>query len=170
MWSAVYEKGIVRNKGRNELIAKIAKQAPKPSIIFVENILQKVNLIKLCVKEGVIVIGVDGKDDHYTRQRKVDDLRSGDTEVLVSTTVFQEGVDVPELRCVIIAAGKSSTVAAIQRRGRGTRPSTGKDSFELYDIFDTGQHWLEKHSNIRREAYEDEGDRVTLLEAEYLEK
>ena len=81
--------------------------------------------------------------------------------MLICSKIFQEGTDIPELRSVVIASGGKSVIEAVQKIGRGMRMSKGKgDSFEVWDIWDTGRKMLAKHAKSRRKAYTDEGYEV----------
>lgn len=101
---------------------------------------------------------------HTTEQREaaIEQLVAGRLEVLVCSVIFQEGVDVPALRSVVIAAGGQSTIAAIQRVGRGLRKSEGKTSCVVWEVLDRGQRWLEAHARARRLAYQAEGYEVRV--------
>ena len=98
-------------------------------------------------------------------------LRSGQIGTLVSTPIYRQGVDIPEIKTVINAAGGKATIDVIQKVGRGSRilqpDGSKKETFEVYDIKDVGCgcrgelhkscEWLHKHSTERRKAYEKYG-------------
>jgi superfamily II DNA or RNA helicase len=111
---------------------------------------------------GINVELVDGKHATGARKTYIEALERGDLDVLICTVIFQEGVDIPDLQSVIIATGGASSIAAIQRMGRGMRKVAGKTTFEVWDIMDTGDKWLEKHSRERGRAYLDEGHEVRV--------
>jgi superfamily II DNA or RNA helicase len=74
------------------------------------------------------------------------------------------------LRSVINAAGGKSTIATLQRAGRGMRVDRdiagnvkdGGDEFEVWDIYDRGNAWLEKHAKARVKSYQIEGHEVLI--------
>jgi superfamily II DNA or RNA helicase len=101
--------------------------------------------------------------------RAVRQLVNGTVGTLVSTPIFRQGVDIPEIATVIQASGGKAVVDIIQKVGRGSRrhmkDGTTKDNFYVFDVLDRGcgcqgkqQHkgcqWLEKHSQERKQAYE----------------
>ncbi len=92
-------------------------------------------------------------------------LVRGDLDVLIASVIFNEGIDIPELRSVVIAAGGQSIIAALQRIGRGMRTAHGKDEFEVYDIYDSGNKWMEKHTKARLGAYRGEEFEVKMESA-----
>jgi superfamily II DNA or RNA helicase len=170
-WQAVYHDLIVGNRARNELLADIAVKAAKPSLMFVEEHSHGLRLQKLMEKRGLKVDFAEGTQWLDTRQRKIKHLVDGDVDVLLSTVIFQEGIDIPSLRSVIVSNGKKSVVAAIQRIGRGMRvdKDTGKTEFEVWDILDRGHKWLTDHALERRKAYESAGHEPIDLGREKLE-
>ena len=101
---------------------------------------------------------------HTTEQREaaIAQLVDGRIDVLVCSVIFQEGVDIPALRSVVIAAGGQSSIAAIQRVGRGLRKAEGKTSCVVWEVNDRGQRWLEAHARARRLAYQAEGYEVRV--------
>jgi superfamily II DNA or RNA helicase len=89
------------------------------------------------------------KDRHHIVER----MKNGTLDIVVSSSVFNEGMDAPNLRTVIDATGQSSWIASIQEPGRGTRPFEGKDTFKMYDFNDVGNKWFEAHTAQRFAAY-----------------
>jgi superfamily II DNA or RNA helicase len=89
-------------------------------------------------------------------------LNNGDDDLLVATNIFNEGVDIPELKSVVIAAGGSSSIQALQRIGRGMRRTDSKSRFYVYDLLDSGQRWMERHAKARQRAYRSEGHTVNV--------
>lgn len=163
-WREVYDALIVHSKGRNQVITDIAKIARKPSMLFVDEVAQGNELRDLIEDAGVRVGFTQGRDWKEKRLDKVAELVGGDLDVLITTPMFQEGIDIPKLKSVINGAGKQSAVAAIQRMGRGMRTcADGDDRFEMWDVLDHGHRWLQDHANERRAAYESEGFNVEVL-------
>lgn len=77
---------------------------------------------------GIPAMHVDGETDEHVRADALRRLASGQLRVLTNVALFAEGVDVPEVECVIVARGVASEAAWIQMLGRALRPSvtTGK--------------------------------------------
>lgn len=72
-------------------------------------------------------------------------------------TVFGEGVDIPALDTVIMAAGGRSKRLVVQRVGRALRPHEGKGRAKIIDFIDDDQDGvLSRHSRARRAVYESE--------------
>jgi superfamily II DNA or RNA helicase len=182
-WQATYKNDVVRSADRNAVVVRCAKQAEYPALVFVKDISHGKNLTKLLGQAGIKAEFVWG--DHSTEYRTslLRRLSGGHLDVLVCSTVFNEGVDIPDLRSVVIAAGGKSAIAAIQRIGRGMRVVPGKSTFQVFDIMDVGCgcadiakqygsgdvgthpgcRWLEKHSKARVQAYQNEGFKTSSM-------
>lgn len=162
-WAKVYRERVVRSAARNDLVASIARVAARPSLLFVQQIAHGRALAKKLTALGIRATFAEGMHSVEHRTRLIRRLVDGEIDMLVCTVIFQEGVDIPELRSVVVATGGASSIAAIQRMGRGMRVAEGKSTFEVWDILDVGPRWLEKHSAARRKAYAAEGHAVTAL-------
>jgi superfamily II DNA or RNA helicase len=177
-WHSTYARLVERDEGRNAVVLAAAKLAPKPSLLFVKGIDHGKKLSKLLWKAGVKNEFVWGEHSTEYRNALVRRLENGSLDMLVCSTVFNEGVDIPCLASCVIAAGGKSTIAAIQRVGRALRVAPGKSaSVDIYDVFEegcgcaqvakewgtgtVGQHpgckWLERHAKERKRSYETEG-------------
>lgn len=70
----------------------------------------------------------DGSDgmSQSEQQEAITRFKNGETEVLVSTSVAEEGLDIPEVDLVLFYEPVSTAIRTIQRRGRTGRQATGK--------------------------------------------
>jgi len=159
-WRVVYNDFVVHSKERNDVLAKMAVLADKPCLMFVDEYAHGLNLQREMEARGLRVGFVHGGHSLEMRQSKIKRLIQDQVDVLLCTVIFQEGIDIPELRSVINAAGKASVVAALQRIGRGMRVSAGKTRFQVWDVWDQGQKWLQEHAKERYQAYRDAGHDV----------
>ncbi len=87
------------------------------------------------------------------RDARIADLRTGKLDVLIATSLADEGLDVPELDCAVLGSGGKDGGKAKQRSGRTTRPE-GKQAV-VFDVVDSG-HLLRAHWAKRRKAYVEE--------------
>ena len=159
-WQDIYKEGVTENDKRNVLIVEAVKQTPKPALVFVQHVDHGHRLMRLIHKAGMNAEFVYGNASLEQRQASIKRLVRGDIDVLICSVIFQEGVDIPALQSVVIATGGASSIAAIQRVGRGMRMAEGKDSFTVWDVADRGHRWFEKHTKQRIRAYRREGYEV----------
>ena len=156
-WQGVYTECIVKSVKRNDTLVAAAVISEKPAIMFVKEIKHGHILEKKLRKAGVSCEFVWGNKETAVRDAAVSRLVKGDTDVLIASTIFQEGTDIPDVRSVIIGSSGKSVIAAVQRVGRGMRIVQGKKDFHVWDIYDTGHRPLKKWAKKRREAYEAQG-------------
>ena len=161
-WPTVYDRLVVHSPRRNALVVEAVRRSEKPCLVFVQAVEHGNVLVRALTRAGIRCGYVHGAHTTEQREAAIADLVAGRIEVLLCSVIFQEGVDVPALRSVVIAAGGQSTIAAIQRVGRGLRTQAGKTSCDIWEFLDRGQRWLEAHSRARRRAYEAEGYTVLV--------
>lgn len=160
-WQGVYGECVVRSSKRNKTIVFAAQKAAKPCLVFVKEIAHGKQLKTMLAKVGVKSEFVWGSDSNEHRMAAVTRLVRSDIDVLICSVIFNEGVDIPALASVVIASGGKSLIAAIQRVGRGMRTDGGKKSeFEVWDVADRGNKWLDRHTRWRFRAYTGEGYEV----------
>ncbi len=172
-WQGVYGECVVKGAARNAALVAISKRATAPAFLFVQQVEHGKDLAKRLTNAGIPSEFVWGSHSLAYRKSLIRRLVQGHFEVLVCSSVFQEGIDVPELRSVIVGSGGKSIIATLQRLGRGMRVDRktdgsvreGGDRFEVYDIADKGNKWLERHARGRLNAYTAEGFE-TFIEAE----
>jgi len=164
-WQGIYGECIVRSKVRNAVVVEMAQQAAKPALVFVSQVKQGAILLPMLKKAGLRTELVWGEDDTEERRKAIADLVAGRLDVIVASSVFAQGVDIPSLRGVVNAAAGASVIQTLQRLGRGTRVTTEKDSFEAWDVLDTGNRYLAKHAKGRLDTYQREGYKVTVIPA-----
>jgi superfamily II DNA or RNA helicase len=158
-FQGVYGACVVRSPRRNALITELAKRAEKPGMLFVKEIAHGKAVVKLLERAGLKAEFVWGDHSVDWRKSHIKRLVQGHFDILVCSVVFQTGIDVPELRSIINAGAQKSVIATLQRAGRGMRIERDrsgnviKDSFELWDVLDEGNEWLEKHAKMRKAAY-----------------
>ena len=160
-WEA---RAYTNNAKRNLLLARTVLGAASPRIVFVRTKEHQAVLAKLLGASCRIV-----NDETPTEQvqKLIADFKSGVVKTILSTPIFRQGIDIPEIQTVINGAGGKACIDVIQKVGRGSRrfqaDGSTKDTFKVYDIDDRGcgrcggNHksceWLERHSFERAEAY-----------------
>jgi len=85
---------------------------------------------------------------------------SRDNCVIISTQVFDQGIDIPAMNAMVLAIGTKRYRRAIQRIGRILRPKEGSNEVYVLDFDDRTHYFLENHSKYRRWIYAMEGFQV----------
>lgn len=155
-YPSVYKRAIVESEKRNALVVDIAKGARKPCMLFVEKLDHGRRLSKAIGKAGITSAFVAGMKTTAQREKAVEQLRRGHLDVLITTRIMQEGIDVPELESVVNGGAGKSGIKIVQELGRGARATESKKTFEFWDVFDYGHTSLQRQANARRKAMKDE--------------
>ncbi|MFC6837083.1 DEAD/DEAH box helicase [Halomarina ordinaria] len=93
--------------------------------------------------------GSDGMTQKQ-QQETLDAFRAGEFQVLVSTSVAEEGLDVPEVDLVLFYEPVPKGIRAIQRKGRTGRQSEGKVHVLLAeDTRDEAYFWISRREQKR---------------------
>jgi superfamily II DNA or RNA helicase len=159
-WVKIYERHIVKSKERNDAVMAVAKDALEQN--------RRVLIIVRQLKHGVIfrerleeyfqssmqVAYLQGSDPMVKRKEVIDKFKKGVVRVIIGTTIFDEGVDIPEIDTVIIASGGKAKIKAIQRAGRGMRGNNSEHTLQVFDFWDTSTPTFKTHTRQRRRAYE----------------
>lgn len=151
---------IVKSTKRNKLAVDIMTKCARPFLAFVKQVNHGKDLIKRGEKKGLRLAFVWGDKNTKQRDAAIRDLERGDIDGIVCNVVFQQGIDIPSLAGVCRFMGGKSVISTLQVIGRGMRVTETKNTFEVHDIFDVGNNWMEKHSTKRRKSYEREGHKV----------
>jgi superfamily II DNA or RNA helicase len=69
-------------------------------------------------------------------------------QIIIATSIYDEGVDMPDLNSLILAGGGKSDIKTLQRVGRLLRPSVGKTHATIIEFQDEGK-WMSNHSKRR---------------------
>jgi superfamily II DNA or RNA helicase len=141
------------------------ERATKPNLTFVKEITHGRILTEGANRRGIRTEFVWGDKETEERQAANKRLIRGDIDCVVASIVYQQGIDLPELRSIVVGTGGKTAIGTLQRIGRGMRVTESKKTFEVFDIMDTGNKWLERHARKRKSDYEREGHTVTVTGA-----
>ena len=87
------------------------------------------------------------------QQSTLDAFRNGEFEVLVSTSVAEEGLDVPEVDLVLFFEPVPTAIRSIQRKGRTGRQADGRVVVLLAeDTRDEAYYWISKRREDEMES------------------
>jgi ATP-dependent helicase IRC3 len=149
----VYDKYIVNNDNRNKYIADLTKKISKANetsktLIIVKNLSHAEALHKLIPGS----LKLEGKDSLEDRDAGIKEFTSTGSQVIIGTTIFQTGVDIPEISHLINARGLKSEIATLQAMGRALRIHESKKLVYIYDFYDKAPY-LNTHARARIRSY-----------------
>ncbi len=152
----IYRKGIVENRPRNRLImTKIsARVKDGKSVLILVKEIDHGDILKTLGESlfDLDITYIQGSTESDVREQVRKSFSEKKIKVVISTTVWKEGVDIPSLDCVINAAGGKSEIATLQAIGRGLRRTDEKDEVEVIDFLDPYK-FLAQHTVMRLQIY-----------------
>ena len=161
-----YDLGIVESQERLDIITQICDKETSSHntvLILVERV-EHGDIIKQELEHiNKNVYFTNGQLDSDTRQQLLDDLKAGKIDVLISTAILDEGVDVSNINAVIYARGGKSTRKLLQGLGRGLRKKSDGSKLRFYDFIDDTHEALLMHSSTRYEILKAEQFTIKLL-------
>lgn len=154
-FTPAYKHEIVDNALRNMQIAELVMGNVQmaggplwgPTLVLVKQVKHGKTLEAL-IHDSVFL---SGKDKGEERVRVYDQLRSGEVNTVIATTIADLGLDLPILRNLVLAGGGKSSTRHLQRIGRVARPYPGKSFARVIDFDDGHVHrWFRDQAKARR--------------------
>lgn len=172
-----YQLGIVESDERNEIIAEICNKETSSGnkvLILVEHI-DHGEFIKQAIedtKDGANkhIVFTNGGLQSEERESILQGLKDGNIDVLISTAILDEGVDVSNINAVIYARGMKSTRKLLQGIGRGLRKKSDGSKLRFYDFIDDTHSSLLAHSLNRYKTLKAEGFTIKKYDIEEYNK
>jgi len=153
-----YEKGILFNDYRNKLVVRSAEKflgQDKSVFILVWRIAHGEVLKDLFIRRGIEVEFISGQEKSETIKSVLERFGKKELKCVISSTISDEGLDVPAVDVLILAVGFKAPLKTIQRVGRGLRRKTeGENVVSVVDFVDwQSRRYLYKHSIDRVREY-----------------
>lgn len=157
-YQTVYKDYVVENPNRNALILKytleLVEKKYTPLVLF-KQIKHGRVLYELLSGSGVNCELLSGKDSLERRLEVKAMIEGGEIDVVLASSIFDIGVDIPKLSGLILCGGGISSIRVLQRVGRVIRGYKDKKHAAIVDFYDQTK-FLKKHSLRRLEVYESE--------------
>ena len=114
----------------------------KKIIIFTEH-----NKLVYRISNRFLVPYITHKTDKDERKEILNHFKSGTFSAIVTSKVFDEGIDVPDAELGVIMSGSGSRREFVQRLGRVLRPKSNEKKARIIEIVSTGTTEITKSSN-----------------------
>lgn len=160
-----YRLGIVENDRHNRAVLDavqwLVERGRRP-LVFCRYKPHWERLRELLEDAGINFDAVWGDSDKGDRDLAKQSYGRGSTRVVLTSTIWDEGEDIPNVDAIVLAEGVRSVTNALQRIGRGMR----RDSKDVWvvDFVPTCHPMLLSHAASRADHYESEGYEVLLVE------
>ena len=160
----LYRVNVVDNMARNQQIVDDAISLVEqgfPTLILVKQIKHGKILQKLLKDQFGPVEFISGTDYTEKRNSTIKQMRDGEIDLLIASTIADEGLDIKRLGAVILAGGGKSSTRALQRVGRVIRPYENKTHAVVIDYADQCDY-LREQAETRKEIYKTEKEFIIL--------
>jgi len=159
-YQEMYRKAVVENEYGNEVVGRViahhANQGQK--VLVIVQALDHAAFLAEQFQQDYIFLS--GNDTAKQTEAKRLQFREQEGGICIGTSVVDTGMDVPSIDVLVLVAGGDFDGRAIQRLGRGLRPSPGKDTVIVYDIRYNDKPMFWYHGLSRIKAYESIGQQV----------
>lgn len=105
----------------------------KQAIVFTSDVGAGERMKANFIAKGVKAVLLTALSEDSDRLRSMIDYRDKKIQVLINIDLFDEGLDVPGIECVIMARPTMSLSKYLQMIGRGLRPAKGKEFLVIID-------------------------------------
>jgi superfamily II DNA or RNA helicase len=120
-----------------------------PTLLFCVSVGHSKSLADAFCEAGVRAEHLDANSPDSDRDAAIRRLETGETKILCNVGIFTTGVDIPCLKCIILARPTKSYNLFIQIVGRGTRPYPGKERFIVLDHANAiSEHGFIEHERV----------------------
>lgn len=121
----------------------------RPTIVFCVTVKHSIHICEEFQKNGIAAMHLDAKSNDDERDEAFRKMESGEITVLCNVALYQEGMDCPNISCVVMARSTKSLGLYRQCCGRGLRPK--KSGFQDCIIMDHGGV-IEEHGLLTDEV------------------
>ena len=151
-WEAITEIGICENKGRNFAAITFAGIEAQTLVLV-----PRVTLGEEYAKKIDGSILVYSKMPKKARREAMEEFKAGNIKAMIATSLADEGLDLPNVKTLVMVSGGRSAQKTIQRASRALRRSDGKNEAFIHDFKDTFHPLAQAHAKKRIKCYKDLG-------------
>lgn len=157
-YASVYKAYVVDNEVRNKLIIeetkKLLDKGRQVLVLFKQ--IRHGSILKDLFDEAKIEVKMLYGNDSLERRSEVKaQFLSGKLRAIISSTIFDTGVDLPQISGLVLAGSGKAQGRSLQRLGRSLRRYEGKETVDVIDFADNAT-FLKTHSAIRKKIYQSE--------------
>lgn len=164
-YAEAYQQGVVESTQHNAAVIRAVEwlvDRGRQTIVLCRRKEHYLTLSAMMEERGIEFLAVWGESDNSDRDHAKRLFGERQINVVLATTIWDEGEDVPLVEAVVLAEGVKISTNTLQRVGRGMRA----DSEEVWivDFVPLCHRKLIEHAVARAQAYEREGYAVVVVE------
>lgn len=155
----ILREGLIENRSRNKLIIEKAKELVERGLtvlIFINQLEHGDCLVEMAELLDFYAPFLEGATSGKMRAAAKKALMEGRLKCIISSKIWREGVNIPNLGAVILAQGGKAELSTLQSIGRGLRRVEGKKYAVIVDCLDP-YPYLSSHTVQRLSIYQQMG-------------
>ena len=149
---------LIQDEKRNQLIVDtVARHAPGHYSLVLSDRVEHLQILKEMIENALPDITVEiltGAMKKIARADVMERMRNKQVDILLATQLAREGLDLPHLDRLFLAAPKRAQGAVQQEIGRIQRPAEGKTDAVAFDFWDSRCNFLKNQFWSRRQVYQ----------------
>lgn len=106
----------------------------RTTLAFANTVKESKRLAQLFRDNGYRAESLDAGDDDEWKDAVLARLQAGELDVVFNCQLYIEGLDIPEIDCVMDTSATQSVTRYLQKIGRGMRPADGKKDMLYIDF------------------------------------
>ena len=150
---------VFKNKFRQNLIGALTSKLDHNVLLLVDKVEKEGEMLQRFLKKKTnkTIIFLSGRDKVEVREEWRKRCMKEDNIILIATYgIFQQGINIPNLKYVILAAPFKAKIRILQSIGRALRVHANKEAgAKIYDIVDKTK-FFNKYGKLRLRYYDSE--------------
>ena len=164
-YAKAYVQGVVENSHHNRAVVRSTEwlvDKGRQTIVLCRRKAHFLALAEMFEERGLDFLAVWGDTDNSDRDHAKRLFGDRKINVVLATTIWDEGEDVPNVEAIVLAEGVKTSTNSKQRIGRGMRADS--EDVWVVDFVPLCHPKLISHALSRAKAYESEGYETTAVE------
>ncbi len=149
---------LVNCKERNQLIADLVKDKDEVLVLF-----QRIEHGKLLEELIEDSVRIDGKSPQSTRETIKKQFKAKKIRVLLASSILDAGVNLKNIKTLVLAWGGKSPIELTQKVGRAIRKDEGKHHVDIFALHEVGNRYFREHSKRRLELFAEMNFEMEIL-------
>ena len=109
------------------------KASDRKTIIYCINVKHGEEVCEVFRNKGINAANVSGKMLKSDRIKIYNDFKNGTIQVITNCMIYTEGIDIPDISCIVMMRPTTSVTLFLQQGGRGSRYFEGKENCIILD-------------------------------------
>ncbi len=139
---------LVNCKERNQLIADLVKDRDEVLVLYRRT--EHGKLLEALIEGSV---RIDGKTPQSTRKTIKEQFKAKKIRVLLASSILDAGVNLKNIKALVLAWAGKSSIALTQKVGRALRKDEGKHHVDIFSLHEVGNRYFREHSKRRVEHF-----------------